>query len=188
MVPARTQRSFPDNARLDHDTSPVKPGASTLWEDRVKKLLLGALLGALSVASAEAAGPLDAYLCRDGDCYARDYDTAHLRDHPRQMVESFYLGHHDSFQDPSGELTLQFGFTFRNGRDYEGMAICQGMSCRVDGDGGAFKLSQASNGLRLDVDGARGMAAEGSFDFVELSETDDTVFLLYPAPARQCRG
>jgi len=152
----------------------------------VKKLLTGAVLTVLSAAPLQAASVLDPYLGNPGDCYTRKYDEAHLRDHPRQMVEIFSLAHHDSYQDPQGELTLKFGFTTRNGRDYEGIAICKGNACRVEGDGGAFTLKPSNDALRLDVNAKRGMAAEGSFDFVELSETDDTVFLLYPAARGQC--
>lgn len=153
----------------------------------MKNCLAGAVLALLATAPLQAAGPFDAFLGNPGDCYSRHYDEAHLKDHPRQMVESFFLGHEDTYQDPAADLTLRFGFTFRNGRDYEGMAICTGNSCLVEGDGGAFRLRATDAGLRLDVDAKRGLAAEGSFDFVELSETDDTVFLLYSAPARQCR-
>jgi len=153
----------------------------------MKKFLVGAGLALLSTAQLQAASPLDAYLGNPGDCYARKYDEAHLKGHPRQMVERFYLAHDENYQDPNGELTLRFGFTFRNGRDYEGVAICNGNSCGVEGDGGAFKLSATDNGLRLDVDKRRGMSAEGSFDFVELSETDDTVFLLFPEKSSACQ-
>ena len=102
------------------------------------------------------------------------------------MVETFALAHHDGYQDPLGELTLKFGFSTRNGRDYEGIAICTGNHCRVEGDGGAFSLTPYRDGARLDVDANAGMAAEGAVDFIELSDTDDTVFLLFPAARGQC--
>lgn len=151
------------------------------------KLMLTAVLSvALSISPASAKSLLDPLLGAPGDCYSRRYDEAHLRDHPRQMVESFSLAHHDSYQDPQGELTLKFGFSTRNGRDYEGIAICTGNHCRVEGDGGAFSLTPYRDGVRLDVDPKAGMAAEGAVDFIELSETDDTVFLLFPASGRAC--
>lgn len=108
----------------------------------MKKLLTGAVLTVLSAAPLEAASVLDPYLGNPGDCYARKYDEAHLHEHPRQIVETFYLSHHDGWHDPAGELTLKFGFSTRNGRDYDGVAICNDRRCGVEGDGGAFSPSR----------------------------------------------
>lgn len=153
----------------------------------MKKLLVGAVLTVLSAAPLQAASVLDPYLGNPGDCYARKYDEAHLRDHPRQMVESFYLSHHDDWQDPAGELTLKFGFSTRNGRDYEGVAICNESRCGVEGDGGAFSVTARGDGVRLDVDTQLGLWAESAVDVIDLSETDDTVFLLYPESRKACQ-
>jgi len=101
-------------------------------------------------------------------------------------VESIFIAHDEVFQDPAGELTLRFGFSTRNGRRYEGVGICEGNVCGVEGDGGAFTLTPYRDGLRLEVDPVRGMSAEGAKDFIDLSESDDKVFLLFPASPRAC--
>lgn len=153
----------------------------------MRRLFVVATFLAVTCVTAQAVSVLDPLLGRPGDCYYRFYDDAHLRNHPRQMVESFYLKYDDDYQDPHGELTLKFGFTFRNGRDYEGVGICSGNECGVEGDGGAFSLTPYRDGVRLDVDPQVGMRAEGAVDYVDLSQTDDTVFLLFPASPRACQ-
>ena len=59
-----------------------------------------------------------------------------------------------------------------------------GHRCGAEGDAGAFSLTPYRDGVRLDVDPRRGMWAEGALDVVELSESDDTVFLLFPESRR----
>lgn len=54
-----------------------------------RRFVVAAFLAVTGV-TAEAASVLDPLLGRPGDCYYRFYDDAHLRSHPRQMVESFF--------------------------------------------------------------------------------------------------
>lgn len=153
----------------------------------MKTFLTAALALAISITPASARSLLDPLLGEPGDCYYRRYDEAHLKSHPRQMVETFYLGHHDAWQDPAGALVLKFGFSTRNGRHYEGVAICTGSRCGVEGDGGAFSLTPHRDGIRLAVDAHLGLWAESEADVVDLRETGDTVFLLYPQGSKACR-
>ena len=153
----------------------------------MKRLLIAALGVVACALPAQAASILDPLLGRPGDCYARTYDEAHLRSHPRQMVETIFLTYDADYQDPSAELSLRFGITTRDGKTYDGVGICTGNVCGVEGDGGAFSLTPYRDGLRLDVDRRRGMHAEGADGFIALEETDDTVFLLFPDRPRACR-
>ena len=150
------------------------------------KLAPAAAIAMLSVVPAAGESILDPLLGAPGDCYFRFYDETHLNEHPGQRVESIFIAHDEVFQDPAGELTLRFGFSTRNGRRYEGVGICEGNVCGVEGDRGAFTLTPYRDGLRLEVDPVRGMSAEGAKDFIDLSESDDKVFLLFPASPRAC--
>lgn len=152
----------------------------------MKTILAVTLAFAVSGMPAQAAGMLDPLLGQPGDCYVRAYDEAHLSTHPRQMVETIFLKHNDEYQQPLSELTLSFGFTTRDGKSYEGVGICDGNTCNVEGDGGAFIVTPHKDGLRLKVDPRRGMHAEGASGFIALEETDDTVFLLYPQKPGAC--
>jgi hypothetical protein len=150
----------------------------------VKSILTAALAVVISGLPVQAASILDPMLGSPGDCYYRFYDEAHLRSHPRQMVESIFLTYDTDYQDPNAELTLSFGIASRDGKFFDGVGICDGNVCGVEGDGGAFKLTPYRDGLRLDV--VQRMGAEGADGYIELEKTDDTVFLLYPQSPRAC--
>lgn len=139
------------------------------------------ILAVTPVYAAESA------LGEPGDCFSRVYDAEHLKSHPDQRVERFAIGHHPDFQDPNYDLTLLFGFRTRDGNEYVGVGLCKGNSCGVEGDGGVFSLSMQGEALRLEVDPERGMSAESAVDFINLAESDDRVFLLYPSSAKACR-
>jgi hypothetical protein len=159
-----------------------------IWGDFFMKKIAAALLAVVvSGLPAHAASILDPYFDARQGCYARFYDEAHLRDNPRQMVESITLYRNGEFQDPGGELTLSFDITTRDGKWYEGTGICIGNRCGVEGDGGSFTLVPYRDGLLLEVDGRAGMHAEGPDGFIALEETDDTEFLLYAEAGRTCQ-
>lgn len=141
---------------------------------------------AISALPAQAASLLDPLLGSPGDCYFRAYDLAHLKSHPRQMVEEIFITYDDDYQDPNAELTLRFGLKTRDGKRYDGVGICDGNVCGVEGDGGRFTLTPYRDGLRLAVDPRRGMLAEGEAGVIALEETDDTVFLLSEQSPRAC--
>lgn len=152
----------------------------------MNRLVLAALAVVAAGLPAQADSILDPLLGAPGDCYYRFYDEAHLRSHPRQMVEDIFITYDEDYQDPNGELTLRFGIRTRDGKSYDGVGICQGNVCGVEGDGGRFSLTPYRDGLRLDVDKGRGMHAEGADGYIYLEDTDDTEFLLYPQSPRAC--
>jgi len=146
------------------------------------------LAAALAITPASAAGLGDTFADL-GTCYARHYDDAHLRSHPKQRVASVYLFAGDHSDEPGRahfDAVLDFGFTLRDGESYAAVAYCEGESCSLEGDMGSFTVSAGrDDGLRLEIG-----------DFVEiegkagtsgnLAESDDRVFLLYPARPAAC--
>jgi hypothetical protein len=131
-------------------------------------------------------------LTRDGACYARTYDTAHLAAHPQQTVTSFFVGaagaEWRSTETP-GHFTVAFGFRITGHADlYSGIGICapngDALACDVEGDGGQFVI--ARNGDRLRVTLQR-LEVEGAHDFSpDLAAADNRVMLLSPDQASAC--
>lgn len=162
----------------------------------MKKIVVAALAVVVCAVPAQAASILDRYLGAPGDCYYRYYDAAHLKAHPKQRVQAFFITYDDSYQDSQSELTLYFQFTMRNGVAFSGVGICNGNTCGVEGDGGQFTLSPYRDGLLLKVDPKRGMFGEvgsardgqinGSDYSDDLNDSDDREFLLYPARPAAC--
>ncbi len=147
---------------------------------------------ALSGACAAQAQTLYDTLIQSGSCFARDYDSAHLRAHPDQTVTHFHLG------DPGPDwrdaqtpdhYNVAFGFRVVGDTDtYSGVGICTprggGADCDIESDGGAFTIERNGAGLRIRV--VR-MQAEGMNDFSpDLALGDNRVMLLYPAPNAAC--
>ena len=152
------------------------------------RTILAALLTLLaSIGPAHAASMLDPLLGSPGDCYYRAYDAAHLRANSQQRVTAIGVKYNDRYQDPNEELTLALAFTLRNGETYTVTGLCRGNVCGAEGDGGAFTVTRARDGIRLTVDPQRGLGAEGKRDHSgDLYESDDKVFLLYPARPAAC--
>lgn len=150
--------------------------------------LLAALLSLMAMTGpALAAGALDALLGKPGTCYYRAYDAAHLKAHASQRVTTIGIRYNDRFQDENFELTLSLAFTLRNGETYSVTGLCRGNVCGAEGDGGAFTVTGSADRIRLAVDPRRGLGAEGLRDHSgNLFDSDDKVFLLYPAPAATC--
>ena len=148
---------------------------------------LGLTLASAVILAVTPVYAAESALGEPGDCFSRVYDAEHLKSHPDQRVERFAIGHHPEFQDPNYDLTLLFGFRTRAGNDYVGVGLCEGNRCGVEGDGGLFSLSVQGDALRLEIDPERGLSAESAVDFINLAESDDRVFLLYPSSAKACR-
>ena len=147
-------------------------------------LLIAVTMAGLGTAPAMA-GLLDDYFA-GGACFARSYDRAHMRAHPNQVVTDIHLGTAPDFQGGGSDVVLDFGFTQRQGTSYTAEAYCGGTRCAMEGDGGSFRLSAQGEALKLSVGDF--LAIEGSQDFsVDLADSDDRVFLLYPAKASACR-
>lgn len=133
-------------------------------------------------------------LTRNGACFARTYDEAHLRAHPDQTVTHFFLG------DPGpgwGEAqapvhyNLVFGFQVVGSADtYAGVAICEPQgaraACDIEGDGGSFTVERNGAGLRIRLER---MQVEGMQDFSpDLALRDNRVMLLGPEQSSVCRA
>ena len=149
-----------------------------------------AAAGLMATAPAEAATILDLF-SRSGACFARTYTPAHLRQHPRQTIRFFYVrepgAEWRATQSP-GHFNLAFGLRLVGHRDtYSGMAICtpngSGAQCDVEGDGGAFTMSQS--GPRLRIAFSR-LELEGPHDFTGPVTDDNRVVLLSRAAAAVC--
>lgn len=129
-----------------------------------------------------------------GECYARTYDAAHLKAHPRQKVRAIILR---KLQTGSagvlapGKVALLVGFRFRNTSEhFQNYAECRqvqrDLRCDFEGDAGSFRLKRLKgNNLRLQV--TRTLGVEGS-TMIEFAGkySDDNLFLLRKAPAPAC--
>lgn len=127
-------------------------------------------------------------------CFARTYDAAHLRAHPRQKVESIELdmtpANPDGVPATAKRFELGVGVKPRGSSEwYGGNAICatkgQEFSCYLEGDGGDLKLTALASG-ELEV-ATSGLVFEGG-DFLEIGgkKSDDGVFVLRRAPRAKC--
>ncbi len=152
----------------------------------------GFMAGALAAcfASSAMAGVLEERFRAGDTCYARAYDKAHLRKHPKQRVREILL---TNLQGETGEDTsawdvvLDFGFTLTDGEDYSAVAYCKNDHCSIEGDGGRFDVVAAKDGgLRLSIVG-NFLELEGATGFSgNLAKSDDKVFLIYPVNVRGC--
>ena len=152
----------------------------------------GVLAGVMAVlfVSSASAGVLEERFGDGGTCYARAYDKAHLKQHPKQRVREIML---TNTQGEGGEdvsawdAVLDFGFTLTDGKQYSAMAYCEDDECSLEGDGGRFEVVAAKDGgLRLSIVGGS-LELEGIDGFSgNLAKSDDTVFLVYPVNVRGC--
>ena len=163
------------------------------------RLALRAALSAFAllptVESPAAATLWDSHLGgRQDRCYARTYDAAHLRAHPKQRVTAIMIrtAKADKSDDNRPPKSFVLGFAFRlKGRDevFSMSAGCAhhgpGISCSLEGDGGRFDLTPSGDALkltgeRIELEGERTVSpdlAKGG---------DDRVFILRPSPLATC--
>lgn len=140
------------------------------------------------VALGLSAGPAAAWsemLEARGACYARDYGAQHLASHPHQRVSRIFLSN-TTLADPAHKgAVLRFGFALRDGAQYEANAYCTATRCSLEGDGGTFEVTRSREALRLTVDGFLGLEGAAGWSG-NLYESDDRVFILYPARPAAC--
>ena len=124
-------------------------------------------------------------------CYGRTYDDAHLKSHSQQTIRRIEIDMDKA--DANDRLNTSENFelgiavmTTKSSEWYGNAAYCKGgaqsAECLLDGDGGRFKLTAASDGaVRLET-GDYGIGFEGEKDFIELKADsgDDRVFVLKP--------
>jgi hypothetical protein len=120
-----------------------------------------------------------------GAYYARLYSDQHLASHPHQRVTQIFLSN-TALADPAHKgAVLRFGFTLRDGARYEANAYCTATQCSLEGDGGTFGVTRSREALRLTVDGFLGLEGADGWSG-DLFESDDRIFILYPARPGAC--
>lgn len=180
-----------------------------------------ALAGAIAFASPllaqdKKSSPLPNHLpLRTEACFGRTYDTAHLREHPKQRVTSFHLLR-DFSPDTNAESEPQtreemldadgsdgyIGVTaYLRLRDRKGVYSnhfgCRrddkgGVFCGIDCDGGSFLARPSGNSLLIDnqgfvVVGGCGASDEDNENPVSIRPgADDKTFRLDKQPLEQC--
>jgi len=147
------------------------------------------------VASAAQAEPVFQRLTGSNQhrdqCFARFYDAQHLQRHPRQRVIRFRLRRDrngpDDVNNPA-RFTVAMGFRTTDRRElFEVHGICTTRGaiaeCGGEGDAGSFRIALAGQNLQVEIER---LELEGSGP--DLAASDDRVFLLRPAPPKECEG
>lgn len=134
-------------------------------------------------------------------CYARYYDDAHLRAHPKQVVRRIEIDfdvtwrENETSKNSAADFQAGIGFMLRRSSEWYGQALyCKTVSdhfeCYLDADGGSFQLIPRGDALRLEVSGPAEATihAEGIRDFGEFGGPggDDRVFVLPRADRKLC--
>lgn len=131
-------------------------------------------------------------------CYARYYDTAHLKAHPRQTVRRIEVDFDAGWRDDGGknraaDFEAGIGFMLKRSGEWYGQELhCKvagnGFACDLEADGGSIRLIPHGDALRLEVAGRGVIAAEGAKDFAEFGgpKGDDNVFILPRAERKLC--
>jgi len=135
-------------------------------------------------------------------CYARSYDDAHLKSHPRQTVRRIEVDFDQGQRDDGGKNTAAnfqggIGVMLKRSSDWYTQEIhCKTgatrFDCYLEGDGGLIRLIPSGTGLRLEVESGGGgtdhLVIEGAKDFAEFGGpgSDDRVFLLPRADRKLC--
>lgn len=155
--------------------------------------LISACSDATPAPAAEAGTPsLRDDLARDGACYTRAYNSAHMAAHPQQTVTNFFIGAAGPewrATETPGHFNVAFGFRVTGHRDlYTGIGICapsgSALACTVEGDGGEFTVARNGDGLRI---GVQRLEIEGPNDFSpDFAQADNRVMLLSRAEASAC--
>ena len=134
-------------------------------------------------------------------CYARYYDDAHLKAHPKQQVRriaiDFDVNERSDSATKNGPADFQAGISFmlKRSSEWYGQALAckvagERFECYLEADGGTFVLTPSGDSLRLEVTGgaASEIHAEGEKDFgaVGAPGSDDRVFILPRAERKLC--
>jgi hypothetical protein len=173
-------------------------------DNLIMEILVRFLPAAIVVAAATVghADPLfEKYFGRAGSgapCYTREYDAQHLRQHSRQKITRITLAFDPakggtSATEDQFEVTLGFlvkGMT----ESFTSPAYCSvergGFMCRVEGDGGEFRMRPGSgDGLIIQVI-SDGLRMEGETGAIEVGgkRSDDNLFTLAHAGPDQCKS
>nr|WP_319384504.1 hypothetical protein [uncultured Roseibium sp.] len=133
--------------------------------------------------TAEAEGFAERFA--DGTCYSRVYSADHLAGHPRQKVARIWFTADPALHPGDYAVVLKFAFTLRDGRFYQSFAYCRADgSCATEGDGGRIRFTVRGQNLRMSI--VDYLSVEGDDFSPDLMQSDDRVFLLYPAARAEC--
>jgi hypothetical protein len=137
-------------------------------------------------------------------CFAREYDAAHLKAHPRQEVQAIafrlaYFMHEPDEYFPKGQRNYYFHLSTKmrpDGHELSTAGECTPTSdgtrihCGVDCDGGGVMIRKAAEpgSLLIDLETTgRIRMGEGCDAGVDLEPgVDDKTFLLTLVPAESC--
>ena len=168
---------------------------------RVLALILMAAASAPALAADDLYTRYFAGAAGGKPCYARYYDDAHLKAHPKQQVRrieiDFDVNERSDPQTKNGAADFQagIGFMLKRSSEWYGQAlVCKQagnrFECYLEADGGTFVLIPRGDALRLEVTGGPGsdIHTEGEKDFGEFGGpgTDDRVFILPRADRKLC--
>ncbi len=131
-------------------------------------------------------------------CYTRVYDAQHLRRNPHQKVRQITLAFDHakaSGDNPADarQFEVALGLTIKGMTElFTSPAYCSaersGFVCRVEGDGGTFRITPgSSDGLTIEVVGD-GLRFEGESGAIEVGgkESDDNRFILSRVGPERC--
>lgn len=135
-------------------------------------------------------------------CYARSYDDAHLKAHPKQTVRRIEVDfdvnwrENESSKNSAADFQAGMSFMLKRSNEWYGQELyCKvsgsAFECYLDADGGRIRLIPAGTALRLEVvsrGGENAIAVEGAKDFGEFGAPggDDRVFILPRADRKIC--
>ena len=120
-------------------------------------------------------------------CYGRVYSVEHLASHPDQYTREIAFGPNADAPKVAGRQTFTLGVVVKGSDEtFRTVAYCEpagaGLSCGLEGDGGAFTIEPEAGGTALLTLGPDGAGFEGASDFIRIdpTATDDAAFRLYP--------
>ena len=125
-------------------------------------------------------------------CFARIYDDAHLRNHPRQRVTHFFLRHSEAEDlTPPESFDVVIGYRLKGSADaFVTEAGCDaegdGATCSAEGDAGFFKLTGDARQVTVTIDDRLYLEGHVSFSPNLAKDGDDSPLKLGPSPTADC--
>jgi hypothetical protein len=125
-------------------------------------------------------------------CFARIYDDAHMRDHPRQRVTHFFLRHSEAEDlTPPESFDVVIGYRLKGSTDsFVTEAGCaaegDGAICDAEGDAGSFKLAGDGKQVTVTIEDRLHLEGHVSFSPNLAKDGDDSPLLLGPSSTADC--
>lgn len=125
-------------------------------------------------------------------CYARYYDGAHLKAHPKQKVRRIEVDFDQGWREDKGgknsaaDFHAGIGFMLKRSGEWYGQELYRKTAddhfeCYLDADGGAIRLIPRGNALRLEV-----VSGGGGTDQIAVEGARISVRLARPATTTGC--